>query len=95
MKWCGAAPRERGFPESASMCKTVTATTRHLDKGGQPAESTTMAGGGNTVRSQSSEVAYLHSENRFLYDGGFFFFFLNSFFKTFFILKSEGEKKGL
>lgn len=26
-------------------------------------------------QSQSSEVAYLHSENRFLYDGSLFFFF--------------------
>lgn len=48
----------------------------------------------NTVRSQSSEVAYLHSENRFLYDGSLFFlFFFLIPFKNFFILKSEGEKK--
>lgn len=48
--------------------------------------------GDGTVQSQSSEVARLRSENRFLYDGSLFFFFLNSFLK-FFILKSEGEKK--
>ena len=39
--------------------------------------------GDDTVRSQSSEVAYLRSENRFLYDGSLFFFFLKFLFKIF------------
>lgn len=62
-------------------------------KGSTTTTVTTTVTTTNTVQSQSSEVAYLHSENRFLYDGSLFFSF---FLIPFFILKFEGgKKKGL
>lgn len=89
MKWCGVAPRETRLSWDifhhvqdsdhkvfATSTKRRRTTTKRVHSNGQR-----KGEYNNTVQSQSSEVAYLHSENKFsLRWKSFFFLFFNSFF---------------
>lgn len=91
-------------------CARVTTTPRRADGRRKTTTRTVHSNGqrkesyNNTVQSQSSEVAYLHSENKFslrwkslsfcfVFFFLKFFFFFNFFNFFFIILKFEGGKK--